>query len=375
MEILLVSTSNSTAVVMRTSKYSESNAPALEDLILQARNPVKENNTITKRSDAVMHGKSQDEVLSKVRVATKGETKYGMKIPEVMPNDDIKQSVVYKVYVIRGRSKGLMKQGGMVINAGSKQKKATIKKKNLNITLDNNITNDDKATRLEILFNTKEERKRCKEFMAKERNSTLMIEKDVDYKKLATSILNSFPKKKKLDWINDDSIVEHNWFSEFMDANKDPKEDKIQECSTIMFAKKIKEFLKIDKLTKADLKGAGFELLKSRLHNIIKLEDAALGIHHLNESRKWFYKGSRGVKSRHDVYSKSNILSVKRVEVKWKFGYGFLPKIEVKRVDGKEHEFREAVYPELSLNDIEDMYLLKVQWKMHHLDGNLVKAP
>ncbi|GJS89647.1 hypothetical protein Tco_0772283 [Tanacetum coccineum] len=92
-----------------------------------------------------------------------------------MLNDDIKQSVAYK-----GRGKGLIKRGGMVINAGSKQMKAPIKKKNINITLDDNITDDDEATRLAILFNEEEERKRREELMAKERNTTLMIEKDVD---------------------------------------------------------------------------------------------------------------------------------------------------------------------------------------------------
>nr|GEV69236.1 integrase, catalytic region, zinc finger, CCHC-type, peptidase aspartic, catalytic [Tanacetum cinerariifolium] len=42
MEILLEPTSNKLMVVLRTSKYGESNASALEDLTLGARNPVKE---------------------------------------------------------------------------------------------------------------------------------------------------------------------------------------------------------------------------------------------------------------------------------------------------------------------------------------------
>ncbi|GJT43763.1 hypothetical protein Tco_0952478 [Tanacetum coccineum] len=44
MEILPVSSSNSTAVVpvMRTSKYGESNTSMLDDPTLQARNPIKE---------------------------------------------------------------------------------------------------------------------------------------------------------------------------------------------------------------------------------------------------------------------------------------------------------------------------------------------
>ncbi|GKE36843.1 hypothetical protein Tco_1460248 [Tanacetum coccineum] len=39
----------------------------------------------------------------------------------------------------------------------------------------------------------------------------------------------------------------------------------------------------------------------------------------------------------------------------------------VKRTDGKEYEFSFADFSRLGLNDIEYMYLLKVQGKLHHL--------
>ncbi|GKA24766.1 hypothetical protein Tco_0710799 [Tanacetum coccineum] len=48
------------------------------------------------------------------------------------------------------------------------------------------------------------------------------------------------------------------------------------------------------------------------------------------------------------------------------FNYGFLTRIDIKRVDGKTYTFKESDYPRLSLNDIEDMFLLKVQGKLHH---------
>ncbi|GJV80279.1 hypothetical protein Tco_1516149 [Tanacetum coccineum] len=158
-----------------------------------------------------------------------------------------------------------------------------------------------------------------------------------------------FTQLKKKDEIDDDYLV---------DANKDPEENKIQEGSTIMFVKKLKEILKKKKLTKADLKGATFELLKKKKYALslskfhaTKYEqdgieeiiphlwsssiedydrDAALGIHYWSDSRKWFYKGSIGITS----------------------------------------NMRESDYPRLSQNEIEDMYLLKVQGKLHHLNGD-----
>ncbi|GKC40276.1 hypothetical protein Tco_1052660 [Tanacetum coccineum] len=47
--------------------------------------------------------------------------------------------------------------------------------------------------------------------------------------------------------------------------------------------------------------------------------------------------------------------------------------LEVRRFDDKEYEFSYANLPRLSLNNVEDMYLLQVQDKLHHLPLELVK--
>ncbi|GJS80043.1 hypothetical protein Tco_0729924 [Tanacetum coccineum] len=73
------------------------------------------------------------------------------------------------------------------------------------------------------------------------------------------------------------------------------------------------------------------------------------------------------------VYSDLRIKSVVRVVVKKKWGYGFLSSIVVRRFDDKEYEFSYADLPRLSLNNVEDMYLLQVQDKLHHLPLELVK--
>ncbi|GJY65695.1 hypothetical protein Tco_0467933, partial [Tanacetum coccineum] len=72
----------------------------------------------------------------------------------------------------------------------------------------------------------------------------------------------------------------------------------------------------------------------------------------------------------HEVYSRMKILSVIRISVDKQFGYGYLKEIVVRRVDQKEYTFNEADFTRLHLNDIEDMYLLYAQNKLHHLKGN-----
>ncbi|GJZ50226.1 hypothetical protein Tco_0604416, partial [Tanacetum coccineum] len=97
--------------------------------------------------------------------------------------------------------------------------------------------------------------------------------------------------------------------------------------------------------------------------------DAELGIYHWYESRQWFYKGNIGFKSRHKVYSKLNIRSIQSIKVNKKFGYAYLEEIMVTRTDEKEYKFCEADFPNLNQNDIEDMYLLKIQNKVSNIKG------
>ncbi|GJV42021.1 hypothetical protein Tco_1420461 [Tanacetum coccineum] len=86
-----------------------------------------------------------------------------------------------------------------------------------------------------------------------------------------------------------------------------------------------------------------------------------------------------GNRSSHKVYSDKRIITIVRVNVKKKWGYGFLTSIVVKRSNNKEYEFSYADLPRLSLNDVEEMYLLKVQGKLHHLkldfEMDFINAP
>ncbi|GKB88278.1 hypothetical protein Tco_0960550 [Tanacetum coccineum] len=97
--------------------------------------------------------------------------------------------------------------------------------------------------------------------------------------------------------------------------------------------------------------------------------DVELGISHWYKSRQWFHKGSIGHKSRHDVYLKLNIGSIQCIKVNKKFGYAYLEEIMVTRTDEKEYKFYEADFSNLNQNDIEDMYMLKIQNKVRNIKG------
>ncbi|GKD69541.1 hypothetical protein Tco_1323631 [Tanacetum coccineum] len=77
---------------------------------------------------------------------------------------------------------------------------------------------------------------------------------------------------------------------------------------------------------------------------------------------------TRGTSDR-SHYSKLNIISVQTIKVNKKYGYAYLEEIVVKRTDEKEYMFAEADFPYLNQNDIEDLYLLKIQNKIHNING------
>ncbi|GKD47066.1 hypothetical protein Tco_1271711 [Tanacetum coccineum] len=98
-------------------------------------------------------------------------------------------------------------------------------------------------------------------------------------------------------------------------------------------------------------------------------KDADFGICHWYPSRQLFYKGNVGFPSQHEVYSKRNIRSVQSIKVDKQYGYAYLEEIVVTRTDKKEYKFCEADFPYLNQNDIEDLYILKIQNKIRNIIG------
>ncbi|GKC72934.1 hypothetical protein Tco_1118817 [Tanacetum coccineum] len=88
--------------------------------------------------------------------------------------------------------------------------------------------------------------------------------------------------------------------------------------------------------------------------------EALNGIHHWEDNRIDIFKEEMSTRAEGNVYSDLRIKSVVCIVVKKKWGYRFLTSIIVMRSDDQEYEFSYADLPRLSLNDVEDMYLLHV---------------
>nr|GEX48435.1 hypothetical protein [Tanacetum cinerariifolium] len=70
------------------------------------------------------------------------------------------------------------------------------------------------------------------------------------------------------------------------------------------------------------------------------------------------------------VYSTMKTLSVIKVKVDKRLGYGYLEENVVRKADRQEYSCKEGDFPRLRLNDIEDMLLLHVQNKLFNLPGD-----
>ncbi|GJU91906.1 hypothetical protein Tco_1304329 [Tanacetum coccineum] len=185
----------------------------------------------------------------------------------------------------------------------------------------------------------------------------------------------------------------------FPDIDKD--ENHILGLSTVAIAKKFKELIQKDELTIADFKGAGLERLKwnSDEGDVSKPRSFE---RHMSKSTKphpYFYNNDytylvdlsteekcttsitkhyaaryykEGIEDRilerwskevcryhFEALNDLRIKSVVRIDVKKKWGYGFLTSIVVRRSNDKMYEFSYVDLPRLSVNDVEDMYLLQ----------------
>nr|GEW34848.1 hypothetical protein [Tanacetum cinerariifolium] len=101
-------------------------------------------------------------------------------------------------------------------------------------------------------------------------------------------------------------------------------------------------------------------------------QHAALRTSHWGQQRQQYYRAMINRVSKHEVFSTMRILSVVSVQVEKKSGYGYLKEIVVRRADQKLYKFKEGDFPNLHLNDIEDMLLLIAQNKLFNLE---VKEP
>nr|GEV04942.1 hypothetical protein [Tanacetum cinerariifolium] len=101
--------------------------------------------------------------------------------------------------------------------------------------------------------------------------------------------------------------------------------------------------------------------------------EALIGIHHWEEDKIDFFKVGMSAVTYRNIYSNLRIKSVVRIVVKKKWGYDFLKSIVVRRSNDKDYEFSYVGLPRISVNDVEDMYLLQAQDKLHHLPSEFMK--
>ena len=99
--------------------------------------------------------------------------------------------------------------------------------------------------------------------------------------------------------------------------------------------------------------------------------EVLLGIQHWRGCWKLYYTGNLNFKSKEKVYHESHIVSIMEIHDKAKWDYTFMKLIFVKRQDERLYKFSKADIPDLNMNDIEDMYLEKIERRMQHYTWEL----
>ncbi|GKB08930.1 hypothetical protein Tco_0837242 [Tanacetum coccineum] len=197
-----------------------------------------------------------------------------------------------------------------------------------------------------------------------------------------------------------------NWLNDLANSKKPPLSFDDLMSTLIDFSGFAMNRLKISKLTKANLLGLVYNLLKGACKRITLKENVVpmtlvnlylcTNLRGGSTDRKYTASTTKtkatkykieGIKdmvpnswsptkvaydkvSRHDVYSTMRILSVTSVTVdKW-YVYGYLNEIVVRRAYQKLYKFMEGNFLRLHLNDIEYMLLLVVQNRLNNLEGD-----
>ncbi|GJW45272.1 hypothetical protein Tco_0074071 [Tanacetum coccineum] len=189
--------------------------------------------------------------------------------------------------------------------------------------------------------------------------------------------------------LNADDAPEQTWFNDLMNAEKDPLTFDDMMGSTVNFTKFARHHLKKDKITKADLEGPAYKILKGTCRNSIELE-YNLEQCYLALSDQLDWENLKGDKCPYDIskplplqgppgyltilvdFFFNNDLEYLKTGNKERKYVASLTKTKAARYelkDQKEYTFKEADFSRLHLNDIEDMFLLYVQHKIHNLTG------
>ncbi|GJU68417.1 hypothetical protein Tco_1254676 [Tanacetum coccineum] len=185
-----------------------------------------------------------------------------------------------------------------------------------------------------------------------------------------------------------------------MKSNIDKNENHILGLSNVAITKKFKELIQKDKLTITDFEGIRLERLKVKYNNDVELEYhvSRLKAAVLSEAQWNSVEGdiskprsfkrhmSKSTKPHHCFYNNDYYYLV-YLSTKEKYTTSITKHYAARyykegiedaiperwRADDQEYKFSYADLPRQTLNDVEDMYLLQVQDKLHHLLLEFVK--
>ncbi|GJV06144.1 hypothetical protein Tco_1343800 [Tanacetum coccineum] len=202
-----------------------------------------------------------------------------------------------------------------------------------------------------------------------------------------------------------DGQPEQTWFNDLVSGQKDPLTFDELMATPIDFFKFAKNHLKLDKITKADLVGPVYNLLKGMCDRCPFELSKPLPLKghpgHLTVPLEYFFNNDLEYLKSTDPERKytNSITKTKAVRYElvgiedmtppqWsvtKVGYdkdakrvnklhdyGYLEEIVVRRADHQLYKFKEGDFVNLHLNDVKDIILLVVQHKLFHLDGELI---
>nr|GEX89799.1 retrovirus-related Pol polyprotein from transposon TNT 1-94 [Tanacetum cinerariifolium] len=186
----------------------------------------------------------------------------------------------------------------------------------------------------------------------------------------------SMKSSKSKEFAKDDA-PEQSWFNEMIQAKKPPLTFDELMSTPIDFSAFAMNSLKLNKITRADLVGLVFKLLKGTCKSCVELEYNMEECYRaLRYQLDWTKpKGHISL----EVQKNDTPLLLPRHQlqgIQWKFekkfGYGYLKEIVIRRANQNRYKFKESDFLNLHLNNIEDMLLLIAQNKLFNLE---VKEP
>ncbi|GJZ04962.1 hypothetical protein Tco_0538237 [Tanacetum coccineum] len=359
------------------------------------------NKSIPRRSDSKLHSSQDDQPITKLLNMTNGDYKFGMEVPDAIISDAIRKKEGYTYYMAKKVE---------IANVTDKLKKDVVPGKTRSLTIaeetvvvqinyDANdliwILSDDNYSEMMMLqdpLNNREgenKKKRRKDVgepssrsSRRNRSPIVIVQDGTPSMQPLDKTYILIQKHSNPKWFLKMSGLAKRrttWFDLFLKSDIDKDENHILGPSIVAIAKKLKELIQKDELTIADLRAQRYR----RLRCCLKLDHLNNTIVESTKTTSLFYyqrlhlpcgsqpeeKYTTSITKHYAArYHKEGIEDMIPKEV---YHYHFKA-LNVRRSNDKEYEFSYAYLPRLSMNDVEDMYLLQLSEVKKFCDGTLV---